>query len=209
MLNPPGFEGAPRPAALTCQSFEKAKSIKQAAGSLLLPGGSLVAPLWPDHNALLSFQLNSIGSYYKPWFFKHVENYLKTNREGLEYIPLRHYYHRHTRSIFWELQVRLGSLRPWSLGQRALHIVATVFCPFGKGDGLVLVVQQSSCCVCSERLAFTLTLKDSGALLWGRQTFFLGSIPVAGQRDSSSVWGQSRSGKDYAKVGAESSSASR
>lgn len=56
---------------------------------------------------LLSFQLNSIGNYYKPWFFKHVENYLKTNREGLEYIPLRHYYHRHTRSIFWELQVRL------------------------------------------------------------------------------------------------------
>lgn len=37
-----------------------------------------------------------------------MENYLKTNREGLEYIPLRHYYHRHTRSIFWELQVRLG-----------------------------------------------------------------------------------------------------
>lgn len=77
-----------------------------------------MAPLWPDHNALLSFQLNSIGSYYKPWFFKHVENYLKTNREGLEYIPLRQYYHRHTRSIFWELQVRLGSLRPWLLGQR-------------------------------------------------------------------------------------------
>uniref|UniRef100_A0A9L0JBZ3 Delta(24)-sterol reductase n=1 Tax=Equus asinus TaxID=9793 RepID=A0A9L0JBZ3_EQUAS len=49
-------------------------------------------------------KLNSIGNYYKPWFFKHVENYLKTNQEGLEYIPLRHYYHRHTRSIFWELQ---------------------------------------------------------------------------------------------------------
>ncbi|XP_060161088.1 delta(24)-sterol reductase isoform X2 [Globicephala melas] len=49
-------------------------------------------------------KLNSIGNYYKPWFFKHVENYLKTKREGLEYIPLRHYYHRHTRSIFWELQ---------------------------------------------------------------------------------------------------------
>ncbi|XP_064138091.1 delta(24)-sterol reductase isoform X2 [Loxodonta africana] len=48
--------------------------------------------------------LNSIGNYYKPWFFKHVENYLKTNQEGLEYVPLRHYYHRHTRSIFWELQ---------------------------------------------------------------------------------------------------------
>ncbi|KAM4872973.1 delta(24)-sterol reductase isoform 2-T2 [Thomomys bottae] len=49
-------------------------------------------------------KLNSIGNYYKPWFFKHVEKYLKTNQEGLEYIPLRHYYHRHTRSIFWELQ---------------------------------------------------------------------------------------------------------
>uniref|UniRef100_A0ABI7ZQQ8 Delta(24)-sterol reductase n=1 Tax=Felis catus TaxID=9685 RepID=A0ABI7ZQQ8_FELCA len=49
-------------------------------------------------------KLNSIGSYYKPWFFKHVENYLKANEGGLEYIPLRHYYHRHTRSIFWELQ---------------------------------------------------------------------------------------------------------
>lgn len=111
--NPPGFEDSPRP-QLTCQSFAKAKRISQRlAGSLLLPGGSPVAPLWPDHNAPLSFQLNSIGSYYKPWFFKHVENYLKTNREGLEYIPLRQYYHRHTRSIFWELQVRLGSLRPW------------------------------------------------------------------------------------------------
>lgn len=111
----------------------------------MLPGGSPVAPLWPDHNALLSFQLNSIGSYYKPWFFKHVENYLKTNREGLEYIPLRHYYHRHTRSIFWELQVRLGSLGPWLLGQQAIHIVVTGL--FGERNGLVLVVQQSTCCV--------------------------------------------------------------
>lgn len=113
----------------------------------MLPGGSLVAPLWPDHNALLSFQLNSIGSYYKPWFFKHVENYLKTDREGLEYIPLRHYYHRHTRSIFWELQVRLGSLGPWLSGQQAIHIVATVLCLSGERKGLVLVVQRSTYCI--------------------------------------------------------------
>lgn len=32
-------------------------------------------------------KLNSIGNYYKPWFFKHVENYLKTNREGLGTFP--------------------------------------------------------------------------------------------------------------------------
>ncbi|XP_034979163.1 delta(24)-sterol reductase [Zootoca vivipara] len=49
-------------------------------------------------------KINRIGCYYKPWFFKHVENYLKANKTGTEYIPARHYYHRHTRSIFWELQ---------------------------------------------------------------------------------------------------------
>ncbi|XP_041133522.1 delta(24)-sterol reductase-like [Polyodon spathula] len=51
-----------------------------------------------------SDKINSIGHYYKPWFYKHVESYLRANRSGVEYIPLRHYYHRHTRSIFWELQ---------------------------------------------------------------------------------------------------------
>ena len=75
--------------------------------SLLHPSGLWdLSAAWQE--CPLPFQLNSIGNYYKPWFFRHVENYLKTNREGLEYIPLRHYYHRHTRSIFWELQVRLG-----------------------------------------------------------------------------------------------------
>ncbi|KAG7316673.1 hypothetical protein KOW79_020214 [Hemibagrus wyckioides] len=49
-------------------------------------------------------KINRIGHYYKPWFFKHVEKYLKEDGTGVEYIPLRHYYHRHTRSIFWELQ---------------------------------------------------------------------------------------------------------
>lgn len=48
-------------------------------------------------------KLNKIGRWYKPWFFKHVEKFLERG-EGIEYIPLRDYYHRHTRSIFWELQ---------------------------------------------------------------------------------------------------------
>ncbi|XP_071799602.1 delta(24)-sterol reductase-like [Asterias amurensis] len=48
-------------------------------------------------------KINDIGKYWKPWFFKHVQQYL-TIGEGYEYIPLRHYYHRHTRSIFWELE---------------------------------------------------------------------------------------------------------
>ncbi|XP_017780196.1 PREDICTED: delta(24)-sterol reductase-like [Nicrophorus vespilloides] len=53
----------------------------------------------PEHN-----KVNSIGNWYKPWFFVHVRNMLG-RESAIEYIPLRDYYHRHTRSIFWELQV--------------------------------------------------------------------------------------------------------
>ncbi|XP_051788689.1 delta(24)-sterol reductase [Erpetoichthys calabaricus] len=49
-------------------------------------------------------KVNRIGHFYKPWFYRHVESFLKESRRAVEYIPLRHYYHRHTRSIFWELQ---------------------------------------------------------------------------------------------------------
>lgn len=49
-------------------------------------------------------KLNEIGKWYKPWFFVHVRDMLKRNESIIEYIPLRDYYHRHTRSIFWELQ---------------------------------------------------------------------------------------------------------
>jgi len=50
-----------------------------------------------------SSKLNPIGNYYKPWFFKHVEGFLESG-PAVEYIPLRHYYHRHTRAIFWQIQ---------------------------------------------------------------------------------------------------------
>ncbi|XP_002740991.1 delta(24)-sterol reductase [Saccoglossus kowalevskii] len=72
------------------------------------------ALVYSDHEAVImtanqtenaeAEKVNAIGNYWKPWFFKHVESYLKKGRGGVEYIPLRHYYHRHTRSIFWELQ---------------------------------------------------------------------------------------------------------
>ncbi|XP_064604727.1 delta(24)-sterol reductase-like [Liolophura sinensis] len=48
-------------------------------------------------------KVNPIGKFWKPWFFKHVESFLESG-PGVEYLPLRHYYHRHTKSIFWELQ---------------------------------------------------------------------------------------------------------
>ncbi|KDO30188.1 hypothetical protein SPRG_04988 [Saprolegnia parasitica CBS 223.65] len=49
-------------------------------------------------------KLNAIGTWHKPWFFKHVEGILAKQDVVTEYIPLRDYYHRHSRSIFWELQ---------------------------------------------------------------------------------------------------------
>ncbi|GAU92811.1 hypothetical protein RvY_04844 [Ramazzottius varieornatus] len=49
-------------------------------------------------------KFNAIGHYWKPWFYKHVESFLRSSKTEYEYIPLRHYYHRHTKSIFWMLQ---------------------------------------------------------------------------------------------------------
>eukprot|EP00746_Dinoflagellata_sp_MGD_P024061 gnl/MRDRNA2_/MRDRNA2_156449_c0_seq1.p1 gnl/MRDRNA2_/MRDRNA2_156449_c0~~gnl/MRDRNA2_/MRDRNA2_156449_c0_seq1.p1 ORF type:complete len:553 (+),score=93.58 gnl/MRDRNA2_/MRDRNA2_156449_c0_seq1:69-1727(+) len=56
--------------------------------------------------------INPIGHWYKPWFFTHVRSFLACDNEkqhkdaviAHEYIPLRDYYHRHTRSLFWEIQ---------------------------------------------------------------------------------------------------------
>jgi delta24-sterol reductase len=52
-------------------------------------------------------QRNNIGLWFKPWFFKHVETFLSRDADAenvVEYIPLREYYHRHTKAIFWELE---------------------------------------------------------------------------------------------------------
>lgn len=48
-------------------------------------------------------KINPFGYFWKPWFFKHVEGFLRRG-SAVEYIPLRHYYHRHSRSLFWEIQ---------------------------------------------------------------------------------------------------------
>ncbi len=48
---------------------------------------------------------NTLSWWFKPWFYKHVGWMLEDGRgERWEIIPLRDYYHRHTKSIFWELE---------------------------------------------------------------------------------------------------------
>lgn len=50
--------------------------------------------------------INEIGRWYKPWFFSHVQTkYEQNQKETIEYIPLGDYYRRHSKSIFWEMQV--------------------------------------------------------------------------------------------------------
>ena len=43
-------------------------------------------------------KLNEIGKWHKEWFFKHVESFLHKGTYT-EYIPLRDYYHRHSRYL--------------------------------------------------------------------------------------------------------------
>ncbi len=48
-------------------------------------------------------RINRINDYYKPWFYSHVGQCLKTGAAS-EYIPARHYFHRHTPSVYFQLK---------------------------------------------------------------------------------------------------------
>ncbi|CAM9420866.1 unnamed protein product [Phaeothamnion confervicola] len=49
-------------------------------------------------------KINPVNSFWKPWYYLHVEQALGAKGTFDEFIPVRHYYHRFTRSIFWELR---------------------------------------------------------------------------------------------------------
>jgi len=49
-------------------------------------------------------QVNPIGYFWKPWFYKYVQTFLSSGETATEYIPLTHYFHRHTRPLFWEME---------------------------------------------------------------------------------------------------------
>eukprot|EP00573_Skeletonema_grethae_P007986 CAMPEP_0201702138 /NCGR_PEP_ID=MMETSP0578-20130828/35364_1 /ASSEMBLY_ACC=CAM_ASM_000663 /TAXON_ID=267565 /ORGANISM="Skeletonema grethea, Strain CCMP 1804" /LENGTH=542 /DNA_ID=CAMNT_0048189613 /DNA_START=147 /DNA_END=1775 /DNA_ORIENTATION=+ len=49
-------------------------------------------------------QVNHIGYFWKPWFYKYVQSFLSSGETKTEYIPLTHYFHRHTRPLFWEME---------------------------------------------------------------------------------------------------------
>lgn len=49
-------------------------------------------------------KVNGVNHFWKPWYYLHVEEALTNKGPFDEYIPVRHYHHRFTRSIFWELR---------------------------------------------------------------------------------------------------------
>ncbi|KAL1922149.1 uncharacterized protein VTP21DRAFT_10791 [Calcarisporiella thermophila] len=48
--------------------------------------------------------INDVTRWWTPYFFKQCERYLRRHRRGMELIPLKAYYRRHNRSVFWVLQ---------------------------------------------------------------------------------------------------------
>lgn len=50
-------------------------------------------------------KINKVTAWYKPWFYKHVEEFLKA--PGEEYIPIQDYLLRHNRAIFWVLEAMI------------------------------------------------------------------------------------------------------
>lgn len=63
---------------------------------------------------------NRLSLWWKPWFYKHVQKILNSKQEKVEYIPLTDYYHRHTQSLFWEMELMIpignNPIFRWLLG---------------------------------------------------------------------------------------------
>lgn len=57
-------------------------------------------------------KLNRINRWYKPWFYSHVQTFLETG-SVTEYIPLRHYFHRHTPSVFFQMKMLIPFANRW------------------------------------------------------------------------------------------------
>ncbi|XP_051128559.1 delta(24)-sterol reductase-like [Andrographis paniculata] len=57
-------------------------------------------------------RINSLGWWFKPWFYQHAQAALNKG-EFVEYIPTREYYHKHTRSLYWEGKLILPFADQW------------------------------------------------------------------------------------------------
>ncbi|KAK8405965.1 hypothetical protein O3P69_006992 [Scylla paramamosain] len=101
---PDGCGNKDHPSSKVCEAETRRTEGNQFVEGLMYSLHSGVVMTANMSNTAEPGKINEIGRWFKPWFFKHVGAYLDKGEGGVEYIPLRDYYHRHTRSIFWEIQ---------------------------------------------------------------------------------------------------------
>lgn len=69
-------------------------------GGGVVMAGELASPVTGEEKS----RINAVNRWHKQWFHKHVERILAEGREVEEYLPIRHYFHRHTPSVFFQLE---------------------------------------------------------------------------------------------------------
>uniref|UniRef100_A0A7S1B9R5 Delta(24)-sterol reductase n=1 Tax=Corethron hystrix TaxID=216773 RepID=A0A7S1B9R5_9STRA len=94
---------------LSCGTSGKQEDVPDLVESLAYSEHEQVvmSGTYVDAEDVVYAQKDSIGLWYKPWFYKHVQSKLTKDKDTtstVSYIPLRDYYHRHTKAIFWELE---------------------------------------------------------------------------------------------------------
>ena len=57
--------------------------------------------------------VNSLSAYNAEWFYKQVEKHLVSGKTHTELVPLKDWYHRHTSSLFWEMELILPMGNSW------------------------------------------------------------------------------------------------
>ena len=63
-------------------------------------------------------KINSLGLWYKPWFYQYVREFLERGKAGdvfVEFIPSLHFHQRHNKPCFWMSHIWL----PWADGPLA------------------------------------------------------------------------------------------
>ena len=94
------FEWASRQSLKKADDFVEGLMFSKNSGVVML--GNLADK--PVETVRKKEPINVIGRFWKPWFYEHVRHFLTQKISGVEHIPIRDYYHRHTRSLFWEMK---------------------------------------------------------------------------------------------------------
>lgn len=111
------------------------------------------------------FQINHITQWYKPWFYKHVESFLKKGGD-YEYVPLEDYLLRHNRAIFWvvETMIPFGNNPLFRLLCGWLLPPKIAFLKFTTTPGVRAMTFTKQVCISGFQYGLTLDSKDNVVL---------------------------------------------